>query len=112
VNQVRHDLPDLGDVGGVDEPPAPPGGGGGGRGPGDMPPRRGHRQWLPWLGLGATLLAVERIALLTLAMGGFGATVYAAAAAVFVLMLVGGLVVGGRAFHRAYHAAQNRPPRR
>lgn len=111
MNRVRHDLPELGDVGGSDLPPDPPDTGGGGSRP-EPTPRRDHRQWLPWLGLGAALLAVERLALITMAMRGLSAETYAMAALVFIAMVLAGLFFGGRAFHRAYHAAQNRPPPR
>lgn len=114
MNQVRHDLPDSLtsprelDEGG-DLPPIEPPDPGGGR-PGPEPrPSGNHRRYLPWLALGALLLAVERLAMITLAMGGLDAEVYAAAAAIFLTVVLVGLAVGGRAFHRAYHAAQDRP---
>lgn len=67
-----------------------------------MPPRRGYRQWLPWLALGALALAVERLALVTMAMAGLSPFIYAVAAAAFLFAILFALSVGGTAFYRAW----------
>lgn len=106
---------DLGDVDGLDGDdsggdvggPRPPddtlrtGGGGGGR---DLPPRRDIWRYIPFLALGALALAVERLTLLALASQGLSTGAQAIAASVFLAMVLTGIVVGGRAFYRAWEA--------
>ena len=85
-------------------PPVPPSDRGG---PPDRPPRRDPRAWLPWIVLGAGIITVERLAMLTFAVAGLGWMAYALAASVFATVVIVGLAVGGRAFARAWHDANH-----
>lgn len=77
-------------------------GGGGGRGP--SVPRRGYRQYLPFIFLGAAMIATERLTLITLQTRDLPHTAYVIAAAILILAVGAGVFVGGFFFYRAYHA--------
>lgn len=91
--------------GGGELPPLPPErGGGGGRGGRDQPPRRGYRQYLPFIALGAFVIATERTSLLLMSSGGTPAWLQALAASALLGVVVGGTLLGGALFYRAWYA--------
>jgi hypothetical protein len=95
------DLPvDGGDGGEPPEPPQPPPR----WEPGPRTPRRGYVQYLPYMGLAAGFIALERVAMITMVVGGLAAGWYAAAALTLLAAILVGVFVGGRAFYQAWNA--------
>lgn len=87
-------LPPPDDGGGRDRRPRP-----------DGPPRRNIYAFLPWIILGALVIATERISMIILAVPDLAQHWYAVAAVVFLTVALGGSLVGGIVFYRAWHAA-------
>ncbi len=86
------------------DPVGPGGWGPEGSGPSDGPPRRGIRHYLPFIALGAGIIATERITLLTLSASRTGPELALASAAVLFSVVGGAVMLGGRAFYRAWSA--------